>query len=58
MIDLVHWSFVLALLPLLLQVCVRILRLAYWSFRAAPWPRISRICVRAFSAARQRVPSA
>ena len=38
MIDLVHWSFVAALLPIVLQVCVRILWLVYWSLRAFAWP--------------------
>ena len=36
MIDLVYWSFLAALLPIVLHVCVRILSLVYWSFRAAP----------------------
>ena len=38
MIDLVYWSFLAALLPIVLHVCVRILSLVYWSLRAAPWP--------------------
>jgi hypothetical protein len=35
MIDLVCWSFLAVLLPIVLLVCARILSLVYWSFRAA-----------------------
>ena len=34
LIDLVSWSLLAALLPIVLHVCVRILSLVYWSFFA------------------------
>jgi predicted ester cyclase len=38
MIDLVYWSFLAALLPIILHVCVRILSQAYWSILAPVLP--------------------
>jgi hypothetical protein len=41
MVYLVYWSFLAALLPIVLHVCFRILSLAYWSCVATLRPGVS-----------------